>query len=57
MRFRRMNRDKLEIGVDEMISPSYVTMVQNNAYKEIKISRSDCKKSVRMLSLVPKKKN
>lgn len=58
LKFKKLNKKDLQIGEDEVISPTYVTMVENNSnsgYKEVKISREQMKASVGMLSMVPQK--
>lgn len=56
LKFKKLNKKDLQIAENEVISPSYVTMVENNSdsgYEEVKISREQMKSTVRMLSMVP----
>jgi hypothetical protein len=54
LKFEKLDKEALKIGKDEIISPSYVTMVQaQHGGQEPKIDRKSIRKAVRMLSLVP----
>lgn len=62
IRFKKLSkkeREALEIGKDEVIPSTYVTMVQaqQGGYKDVKISHEQMKATVSMLSMVPHKKD
>jgi predicted nucleic-acid-binding Zn-ribbon protein len=56
MKFESVKYSELKIKSTAGVKKSYITSIQNNKYQEVTISDEECKKSVRMLSRLRKKK-
>lgn len=56
MKFNRVNYSKLKLDTNSSVSKTYITLVQNNKPQEVVITEDECKRSVRTLSRLNKKK-